>query len=141
MEGEVMERSPELQELIGAWFEAFSRGDGTWIKRHISRKDDVRLIGTDPSNWYEGRHVGEFLGGAVDELRGTVSIVPSEDMLALREGSIAWGITRATLLLPDATEVAFRWSAVFRQEEGEWKAVQIHGSIGVPDEELLGAGA
>jgi hypothetical protein len=134
-----MERSPELRDLIGAWFEAFSQGDGAWIKRHISRENDVRLIGTDPSNWYEGQRVGEFLAEAVDELGGTVKILPADDLLALREGSIGWGITRATLQLPDGKEIGFRWSAVFRQDEGEWKAVQIHGSIGVPDEELLGA--
>jgi hypothetical protein len=136
-----MERSAELRELISAWFEAFSRGDGAWIKRHISRHEDVRLIGTDPGNWYAGHHVGEFLAAAVDELAGTVKIVPIEDTLALREGGVGWGITRATLQLPEGSEIGFRWSAVFRQEEGEWKAVQIHGSIGVPDEEALGAEA
>jgi hypothetical protein len=136
-----MERSRELHELIGGWFEAFSRGDGAWINRHISRKDDVRLIGTDPSNWYEGQRVGEFLPEAVDELRGAVKILPADDLLALREGRIGWGKTRATLQLPDGKEIGFRWSAVFRQEQGEWKAVQIHGSIGVPDEEVLGAGS
>jgi hypothetical protein len=133
-----MERSPELHELIRAWFEAFSQGDGAWINRHISREDDVRLIGTDPGNWLEGRRVGEFLGEAVDALGGSVKIVPT-DVLALREGGIGWGITRASLELPGGKEIGFRWSAVFHQEEGEWRAVQIHGSVGVPDEELLGA--
>ena len=136
-----MERSPELQELISAWFAAFSRGDGAWIKRHISRNDDVRLIGTDPSNWYEGERVGEFLSAAVDELGGAVKIFPTEDMLALREERIGWGVTRATLQLPNAKEVELRWSAVFRQEGDEWRAVQIHGSLAVPDDKVFGAEA
>jgi ketosteroid isomerase-like protein len=131
-----MERSPQLQELVGAWFDAFSRGDGAWISRHISRDDDVRLIGTDPANWVEGERVAPFLADVVNELAGAVEIVP-RDVLALREGSIGWGVMRATLRLPGGNEVGFRWSAVFRQEDGEWKAVQIHGSIGVRDEEAF----
>jgi ketosteroid isomerase-like protein len=134
-----MERSRELEKLIAGWFEAFSRGDGEWIHRHVSREDHVRLIGSDPGDWQQGDRVAEFLKQAVDGLGGTFAIIPGE-VLGLREGSVGWGIARASLRLPDGKEVGFRWSAVFRQEGGEWKAVQIHGSIGVPDQELLGAG-
>lgn len=132
-----MERSPELQELVADWFAAVSRGDGAWLGRHISRADDVRLIGTDPGDWHVGPRVSEFLTEAVDELEGAVEIRPDE-VLALREGGIGWGIMRATMRLPDGRAIGFRWSAVFRQEEGAWRAVQIHGSIGVPDEGVLG---
>jgi ketosteroid isomerase-like protein len=132
-----VERSRDLEELIADWFEAFSRGDGAWIERHVSREDDVRLVGTDPGDWQEGHRVGDFLKKAVEDLGGTVKIVPGE-VLGLRQGSVGWGVTRATLRLPGGKEIGFRWTAVFRQEDGEWKAVQIHGSIGVPDEELLG---
>ena len=38
---------------------------------------------------------------------------------------------RAALILTDGTEASFRWTAVFRQEGGEWKMIQGHASIGV----------
>jgi hypothetical protein len=34
--------------------------------------------------------------------------------------------------------VAPRWSAVFRRENGDWKAVQVHASVGVTNEQLFG---
>lgn len=57
--------------------------------------------------------------------------------LAFREGNVGWGNTRPTLTLRGGNEITFRWSAVFRRENGEWKAVQIHASVAIPDEELL----
>jgi hypothetical protein len=132
-----MERSCELQDIIAAWWEAFSRGDGTWFDRHVSRRADVRLVGTDSNEWLEGHGVGEFIKGAVEALDGALKISPGEPV-AFRDGNVAWGNTRPTLTLPDGTEINFRWSAVFRQEDGEWKAVQIHASVAIPDEELLG---
>jgi ketosteroid isomerase-like protein len=132
-----MERSPELQEMIADWWDAFSRGDGGWIERHVSREAAVRLAGTDSNEWLEGQRVGEFLKKAVEELGGTLKIFPGEPV-AFRAGNVGWGNTRPTLTLPGGRSINFRWSAVFRQEDDGWKAVQIHASVAIPDEELLG---
>ena len=59
--------------------------------------------------------------------------------MALRDGPLGWGTMRGRVKRPDGNEIGFRWTAVFRQENGVWKAVQIHGSIGVPDEQAFGA--
>ncbi|MEX2555213.1 MAG: nuclear transport factor 2 family protein [Actinomycetota bacterium] len=132
-----MERSPELEEVIVDWWDAFSRGDGSWFDRHVSRGAAVRLAGTDSNEWLAGGRVGEFLKGAVEALGGTLKISPGEPV-AFREGNVGWGNTRPTLTLRGGNEINFRWSAVFRREDGEWKAVQIHASVAIPDEELLG---
>ena len=132
-----MERSPELQQMIVDWWHAFSRGDGSWFERHVSRGAAVRLAGTDSNEWLEGQRVGEFLKGAVEALGGTLKISPGEPV-AFREGNVGWGNTRPTLTLPGGNEINFRWSAVFRRDDGKWKAVQIHASVAIPDEELLG---
>lgn len=132
-----MERSPELEEIIARWFESAARGDGSWVDRHVSRDADVLLVGTDPDEWLEGEKVGEFLKGEAEAMGGSVTISPGEP-IAFREGDVGWGITRPTLTLPDGRRVSPRWSAVFRREDGEWKAVQIHASVGISNEELLG---
>jgi hypothetical protein len=54
------------------------------------------------------------------------------------EGSVGWAPGRPTWILKDSREVPSRWTAVFRREDGEWKIVQAHTSIGVPDEEMFG---
>ncbi len=132
-----MERSPELEAIIADWFESVARGDGSWLDRHISRDAGSLLVGTDPDEWMEGERVAEFLKGEVEAMGGNVKVVPGEPV-AFREGTVGWGITRPTLTLPDGREVTPRWSAVFHEEDGEWKAVQVHASVGVPNEELLG---
>jgi hypothetical protein len=132
-----MERAPELEAIIAGWFEAASKGDGSWVDRHVSREPDALLVGTDPNEWIQGERVGEFLKGEAEAMAGTVDISPGEPV-AFREGDVGWGITRPTLKLPDGNAVSPRWSAVFRREDGEWKAVQIHASVGIPNEQLLG---
>ena len=57
---------------------------------------------------------------------------------AFREGTVGWGVARPTLTLPAGKAISPRWSAVFHQEDGEWKLVQLHASVGVPNEALLG---
>jgi hypothetical protein len=132
-----MERAPELEEIIAGWFKAVARGDESWVDRHVSRDPDALLVGTDPNEWLEGARAGEFLKNEALAVAGNVDVSPGEPV-AYREGDVGWGITRPTLTLPDGKSVNPRWSAVFRREDGEWKAVQIHASVGIPNEELLG---
>lgn len=132
-----MEKSAELERIIAAWFESAAKGDGSWVDRHVSRDADALLVGTDPNEWLQGERVGEFLKGEADAMGGTIKIDPGEPT-AFTEGDVGWGITRPTLTLPDGKQVTPRWSAVFRREDGEWKAVQIHASVGISNEQLLG---
>ncbi len=38
-------------------------------------------------------------------------------------------------LLPDGSKLPFRMTAVFQKQEGQWRIVQLHGSLGVPNAE------
>jgi hypothetical protein len=42
-----MELSEELRDLVLTIFEAYSRGDASFIDRHTSSQDGVALIGSD----------------------------------------------------------------------------------------------
>ena len=44
----------------------------------------------------------------------------------------------ASFRLADSTQIPFRNSGVFLREDGEWKLVHGHTSIGVRSEELFG---
>jgi hypothetical protein len=48
-----------------------------------------------------------------------------------------WGMARATVSIAGEKQVPIRSSAVFHREEGGWKLVQFHASVGVPNEGLL----
>ena len=49
-----MQRYPELEKLVAAWFEAASRGDTSLVDRHVSPSDGTRLVGSDPSEVFQG---------------------------------------------------------------------------------------
>jgi hypothetical protein len=97
----------------------------------------VRLVGTDPEEWLAGEQVATFLKQEAAALGGRITISVN-DVEAYREGTVGWGMARPTMTLPDGTQFSPRWGGVFHQEDGEWKAVQVHASVGAPNEEVVG---
>jgi hypothetical protein len=131
-----LRRSVELRDLNLAAFEDYSREEASLIERHTSRQEEVRLIGTDPDEWFQGEQVAEVLRREAEDPSFKVSSLDELDVFV--EGSVGWASGRPTWILEDGREVPSRWTAVFHQEDGEWKVVQAHTSVGVPDEELFG---
>jgi ketosteroid isomerase-like protein len=129
-----MQASREVREIIAGWFEAVANGDPSWLARHLSSR--VRLVGTDPEEWLSGADALNLLTEEAKALGGQVKIDPGMPE-AFAEGSVAWGVTQATITLPGGKQIHPRWAAVFHQEDGQWKAVQIHASVGVPNADLL----
>jgi len=68
-----MERSEELQDLVRASFEAYSKGDTSFIDRYTSSQDGVRLTCSDPNEWFKGEQVAEVLKQEVQAGDVTVS--------------------------------------------------------------------
>jgi hypothetical protein len=138
--GTTMEQSDELRDLTLRFYEATASGDLSFVERYVSRQESAVFVGTDPNEWWEGfeafvealRSQAEAMGG------GGLRIVPGQ-LQAYREGSVGWAIDRdASFRLPDGTQIPFRNTAVFVQEDGEWKLIHTHTSIGVRNEELFG---
>ena len=130
-----MEPSPEIRDIILGWFEAAQRGDAAWRDRHVSRR--ARIVGTDPNEWLEGDEAYEFLKNEAEGIGGKISVtVPEAE--GFREGSVGWGLARPIISLPDGNQVSPRWSAVFHQEDGQWRLVQLHASIAISNEESFG---
>jgi ketosteroid isomerase-like protein len=133
-----MEPSPELRSIIAGWFAAVANGDATWVDRYVSRQAGVRLVCTDPSEWLAAEQVAEMLRAEALAMGGQVKVT-LDATEAFCEGTVGWGVARPTITLPNGRDFTPRWSAVFHQEGGEWKLVQLHASVGVPNEDLLGA--
>lgn len=131
-----MERSTELEQLVVAWFEGASRGDASLVDTHVSHADGTRLIGSDPGEVFSGGSaVAQFLRGEVQSAGGNAAFSP-KDIEAYQEGTVGWATTNLTITMPDGKYVSPRWSAVFHLEDGVWKFVQTHASIGVANEDI-----
>jgi ketosteroid isomerase-like protein len=127
-----MQRSPELEDVVRAWFEAATRGDASRVDTLVSSGEGTRLIGGDPGERFSGgTAVAEFLRGEVQGAGGQAEFAPTETE-AFSEGTVGWATT--SLTMPDGKHVSPRWSAVFHQENGDWRFVQTHASIGIPNE-------
>jgi len=61
-----------------------------------------------------------------------------DDVKAFQEGGVGWAAGRGHFEM-GGKRVPVRFTAVLRQEDGEWKAVQAHASIGVPNDRMLDA--
>jgi SnoaL-like protein len=73
------------------------------------------------------------------EVRDTTEIeVSPRNLEAFVEGSVGWVSGWVVWILGDGREVPTRWTAVFHREGDDWKMVQAHTSVGVPNEELFG---
>lgn len=131
-----MEASPEIEELVVAWFAAATRGDASIIDRHVSLSPAACLIGSDPGEYLlGGDEIARFLRGEVEGAAGKVTFAP-RDVRALSEGGVGWATALLTITLPDGRHVSPRWSAVVHREDGAWRFVQTHASIGVANDQV-----
>ena len=128
-----MEQSSELKDLMLRFYEAFSRGDTAFMERIISNQADVLMIGSDPNEWWAG--TATIMQALKAQVQAGIQAIPG-DLKAYREGSVGWIADSMKFVLPDGTEVPARFTIVFHQEDGEWKLVQGHASVGVPNEAL-----
>jgi hypothetical protein len=134
----VAERAPEIEQLLRDTMGAMERGEIATIERRTSREDYVVGIGSDPSEWGEGHDENMRLWR--DSMpEGPLNVHSAlDDVAAYSEGSVGWAAGRGYFEV-DGQRVPVRLTMVVHEEDGEWKAVQSHASIGVPNERMFDA--
>jgi ketosteroid isomerase-like protein len=134
----VPERSAEIEQVLRSTFDALARSDVDEIGRHTSRDPCVVAIGSDPSEWVEGyeEYMQLFRESTPDSELGVTAGL--DEVQAFQEGGVGWAAGRGYFEMR-GKRVPVRFTAVLHQEDGEWKAVQAHASIGVPNDRMLDA--
>jgi hypothetical protein len=130
------ERAPEIEQLLRDTMGAMERGEIAAIERRTSREDCVVGIGSDPAEWGEGHEENmrlwrESMPEGPQKVHSAL-----DDVTAYREGSVGWAAGRGYFEV-DGQRVPVRLTMVVHEEDGEWKAVQSHASIGVPNERMF----
>jgi hypothetical protein len=130
------ERAPEIEQLLRDTMGAMERGDIETIERRTSREDYVVGIGSDASEWGEG-HEENMRLWRESMPEGPLKVRSAlEDVAAYREGSVGWAAARGYFEV-DGKRVPVRLTMDLHEEDGEWKAVQSHASIGVPNDRMF----
>lgn len=133
-----MNPSVELKNVMLRFIESTASGDVSTLEHLFSHKDGVLALGTDPSEWWVGYDtITRLFKAQLQEMGGNIKLKVGE-LNAFVEGTVGWAATSAMWQLPKDQEIPIRWTAVFHQEDKEWKIVQSHASIGVPNIETLG---
>jgi ketosteroid isomerase-like protein len=128
-----MQESGDVRQALLRFYEAFSAGDAAGFERVVSREPDGMVIGTGPSEWLDGREA--WLAGYREQITAVPGIrLEAGDLRAWEEGGVGWAADQPRFVLPDGAVLTTRLTAVLRQEDGEWRLVQAHFSVGVPDE-------
>ncbi|MGI9606381.1 MAG: nuclear transport factor 2 family protein [Acidimicrobiales bacterium] len=135
-----MRPSPEVAAVMNRYFRSVEAGDVETLCHLFSRQTGVRMIGTDPREWWSGYDQLMKIVSAqlaeVDERTGLR--IEVEESEAFEDGSIGWAAVRGVYRFTGQPELPFRLSAVLRLEAGYWRLVQTHSSAGLENEEVLG---
>ena len=126
-----MQQSEGVKEAMLRFYDRFSAYDVGSFDRLVSQKRESMVIGTAPDEWFDDR---EQWRSAV-EMEG-VRLEAGDALRSCQEGSVSRVADQSTFVLPDGATTPTRLAAVMREEDGEWKLVQAHFSVGVPDEEV-----
>ena len=127
-----MEPSGDLNAFLQDWIDK-SNLDLALVDKHWSSQKGVLGIFTAPHEWLESHqaildHYRQALPTR-DEYRVVV-----DHLDAYCEGSVGWVAARPVFNLSNGGKVTTRFTAVLHREDGEWKFVQYHLSVAVPDE-------
>jgi ketosteroid isomerase-like protein len=127
-----------VERAVHEFAAAITENDPEAIEKLVSSKE-VRVIGTDPAEYWgpDRADVVKRLQVQVQELAGQV-VVKASDPEGYAEGTVGWVADQPVLRLPDGSEMQTRLTAVLSDEDGRWRFVQIHYSMGVSNEEALG---
>ena len=130
-----MYKRQELRDLTIQIAHAISDGDVAVLERHTSRHPGTAFLGTDPDEWWTDlaglRHalVGQREAG-VEFILG--------DPVAYQQGEVGWAVDHRMRFRVGEQEGPFRMTVVYRREDGVWKMVHFHSSIGVPNADAIG---
>jgi len=125
----------EIRKLLDEMIEAQNSGDAPRLRTMLSERPDAIHIGTDAQEWWTSNQVVDasaaVSGG--DDIRAV-----ADDFDIHVQGDIAWIEGHGRFTRADGAERPVRMTGVVVREEGQWKVVQSHASIGVPNADIFG---
>jgi len=133
-----MEASLELRNVMLRLYASLSTGDMSEIEKLYSHQEDILVIGTDPDEWWAGYASFACAHEAQYQHMGGNYRIEAGELHAFVEGDVGWVGDRATIQMPDGQRIPIRMTCVFHREEGGWKVVQQHVSVGAPNAEAFG---
>lgn len=138
-----MQESPGIREAMARYWASMSAGAPDGADGIITAGEPAVVVGTGPgegrdgpANWRQG------VRDTIEQLPG-LRIEPGPSPRAYEENGVGWLVDEPVWVLPGDFRIPTRVTTVWHQESGEWRAVHLHLSVGVPDDllgQVVGAG-
>jgi adenylate cyclase len=133
----MVERSRELRALMLAFYHDWSKGDDAFLDV-LSESEHAVHIGTDPSEWWVGGVGAKALWRQQLDEVGRFQVEPGDLVTVVHEGT-GWVVDNPKVIFKNGYVVDARITSVFvREDDGEWRSVHIHLSVGVANEDAVG---
>ncbi|MBI4260922.1 MAG: nuclear transport factor 2 family protein [Actinobacteria bacterium] len=124
-----MEESAEVWDGMLRFYDRLSASDVAAFDDVVSSHPATLVIGTAPEEFVRER--ARLMYGF--EMEGA-RITPGADPVGYAEGDLGWVIDEPTFAFPGDVTVKTRLTGILHREDGKWKLVHMHVSVGVPDE-------
>jgi SnoaL-like domain len=131
----IVERSTELESLVREVIDAMRTRDFVVVERMLSRTEGAVMIGSDASEYTRDiEEVLRFMRESAPDQSGYTVVV--DEVHAYDEGQVGWfdGTIRFER---EGESVKSRTTGVAHREHDQWRFVQMHLSVGVPNEHMF----
>ena len=132
-----MEPSLEIKNVVLSLYASLSRRDMGALEKLYSQHDRLLVIGTDPDEWWEGYETFARVHKAQFQEMSETYTIEAGELNAFAGGTTGWASDRATIQLSGGHKLPIRVTCVFHREEGAWKIVQHHVSLGTSNLEAF----
>jgi ketosteroid isomerase-like protein len=125
----------EIREVFDQLLEAQNAGDADRVRARLSERPGGVHVGTDADEWWTSKQIVDAVAaaGGADEVQAVAG-----DVDIHVQCDVAWVEGRGRFTRAGGGQRPVRMTGVFVREDGQWKAVQSHASIGVPNDDIFG---
>jgi SnoaL-like domain len=126
-----MQQSTEVRDAMLRFYDRLSASDAASFDQLVSQETATLVVGTAPGDRVTERDRLRF-GFEAEGVR-----IQAGEPAGYEEGSMGWVVDEPMFFFPDGSAMKTRLTAVLHREDGVWKLVHMHVSVGVPDEEVV----
>ena len=129
------EAQDEIRAVLDQLLEAQNAGDAEQMRSMLSERPDAVHIGTDAEEWWTSEQIVDAVAaaGGPDEIQAI-----ADDIDIHVQGDVAWAEGHGRFTAAGGGDRPVRMTAVLVREDGQWKVVQSHASIAVPNADIFG---
>jgi hypothetical protein len=131
-----MQESIAVRDGLRTFYERFSAHDPNGFADILATGPGVSVIGTAPAEGHDTREAwvstyAKFIPDVGMRLEG------GTNPRGWEEGTVGFAIDEPRFVMRDGSYLPTRLTGVLHLEDGAWKVVHVHFSVGVPDEDAI----